>query len=92
MIGENSFSILRRLIDSGHEQLSPGAAEAVLHIRFSDTDQARVQELAAKSNRGSLSAEEADEYEAYISAADLLSLWQSKARMSLTKNNLSSAG
>ena len=86
MLGETPLSILRRLIDPAHGNLSPAAAEAVLQIRFTETDQARLTELADKSNQGMLSSREADEYDAYLAAADLLSLWKSKARLSLKQH------
>lgn len=83
MLGETPLSILRRLIDPGQGDLSPAAAEAVLHFAFTDADQARMSELASKSNLGTLGESESAEYDAYIAAADLLSLWKSKARLSL---------
>jgi hypothetical protein len=86
MSGDTLISILRRLIDAGQGTLSPAAAEAVLQMRFTDTDQARVSELAAKSNMGTLNPEEAAEYDGYIGAADLLSLWKSKARYALKQH------
>ena len=87
MSGETPLSILRRLIDPGQGDLSPAAAEAVLQFNFTDADQARLAELAAKSNGGTLSDPDAAEYDAYIAAADLLSLWKSKARLSLKHHN-----
>jgi len=86
MLGDNMFSILQRLIDPEQGNLSPAAAEAVLQIRFADSDQSRVSELAAKSNEGLLTPAEAEEYDGYIAAADLLSLWKSKARLSMRQH------
>ena len=86
MLGDTAISILRRLIDSETAELPTAAAEAVLHIRFTDADQARLQELATKSNHGTLAPQEAEEYDGYIAAADLLSLWKSKARLSLKQH------
>jgi len=43
-----------------------------------------MRELAIKSNHRTLTPQEADEYDGYIAAADLLSLWHSKARLALT--------
>jgi hypothetical protein len=84
MSGELALSILRRLIDSQPgDALSPAAAEAVLHLQLADADQARMRELAAKSNDGTLTPAEGDEYDAYIAAADWLSLWKSKARLAI---------
>ena len=83
MSGEMAFSILRRLIESQRGELSPAAAEAVLQLQLADPDQARMSELASKSNDGVLTSAEADEYDAYIAAADWLSLWKAKARVAL---------
>jgi hypothetical protein len=87
MFGETALSILRRLIDSGQGNLAHGAAQAVLQISFTDTDQARMNELASKSERGALTPQEAEEYDGYIAAADLLSLLKSKARLSSSRAN-----
>ena len=43
----------------------------------------RVEELAAKANEGELSAEERDEYEAYIEANNLMAILQAEARFRL---------
>jgi hypothetical protein len=86
MLGETAITILRRLIDSGQEKLSAQAAEAILQIRFGETDESRLQELAEKSNLGTLTTAEADEYDAYIVAGDLLSFWKTKARISLNRS------
>lgn len=70
-------------MDGEHEALSPAIARAILELRFSDRDQARVSELASRSNFGTLTAQEAAEYDNYIAADDALSLWRSKARLCL---------
>ena len=86
MRSDLALSILRRLVETGQEKLSPAAAEAVLHFQFSDADHAKMSELASKSNQGTLTAEEAEEYDGYIAVADLLSLWKSKARLALKQH------
>lgn len=90
MIGDTIVSILQRLIDMGQGALSPAAAQSILQIRFGEADQARVRELAARSNNGTLTIEEAAEYDSFIAADDVLSLWQTKARLFL-KNHPSAA-
>jgi hypothetical protein len=85
MSGDTVISILQRLVDASQGRLSAAAAEAVLQIRFSDADQTRISELADKSNQGTLACDEADEYDNYIAAADFLSLWKARARLSLKK-------
>ena len=86
MIGESAIAILRRLIAPDRGDLSPAAAEAILHLGFADEDQSRLSELATKSNSGTLTQQEADEYDGYLEAADLISLWKSKARLSLKQH------
>ena len=43
----------------------------------------RVDELAGKANEGELTAEERDEYEAYIEANNLMAILQAEARFRL---------
>jgi len=86
MVGDDMFSILQRLIDPEQGNLSAAAAEAVLQLQFSESDQARMTELAAKSNEGILTPAEGGEYDGYIVAADVLSIWKSKARLSMRQH------
>lgn len=84
MPGDTSILlVLRRLIDFSQGNLPPSVAEAVLQLHFSASDEARLTDLADKSTAGTLSAEEAIEYDALIDAADLVSFWKSKARLCL---------
>lgn len=83
MSGDTAITILRRLIDAFGGELNPAAAEAVLQLHLADADQSRIGELAERSSNGTLTPEETTEYDGYIAAADLLSLWKSKARASL---------
>jgi hypothetical protein len=87
MNGEALINILERLLDSSQEDLSPAAAEAVLKLDLSSEDQSRITQLAEMSNHGTLSESDASEYDALIAAADFLSLWKSKARLSLKRQN-----
>jgi hypothetical protein len=90
MVGDTIVSILRRLIEAGQGVIPPEAARSILELRFCDADLARVRELASRSNGGTLTAEEAAEYDSYLAADDVLSLWQSNARRS-PKNHPSAA-
>jgi len=87
MAQESTLAILRRLIDASQANLSKGAAEAVLQIQLTESDQARMTDLAARSNSGALTPEEGEEYDRYIEVADLLSVWKSHARRSLKQNS-----
>jgi hypothetical protein len=46
----------------------------------------RVAELAVKANDGELSADDREEYEAYIEANNLLAILQAEARYRLAQN------
>jgi hypothetical protein len=81
--GDTTVSILRRLIEDSQDGLSPEVAKSVLQMHFSEADLARVTELASRCNQGTLTAEETLEYDGYVAADALISLWQSKARASL---------
>jgi hypothetical protein len=58
-------------------------ARKILKLDYSEANHARMAELARKSNEGLLSDDERKELESYVVAGDLLSLLQSKARVSL---------
>ena len=83
MRADIALSILRRLIEQGQGGIPSAAAEAILQLEFADADRSRMNDLADKSNQGTLTHEEDDEYDGYIAVADLLSLWKSKARLAL---------
>lgn len=58
-------------------------AEGILALDFPEPDVVRADELNAKANGGTLTEEEQVELEAYVSIADMLAYWQSKARQVL---------
>ena len=74
-----------RLIQPGNGSFPEEAARAVLSINFSDTDKARMHDLAQRNGEGNLSAPERQELETYIRVADVLALLHAKARRSLKK-------
>jgi hypothetical protein len=49
-----------------------------------------MQELAAKNRRGEISHQELEELDHYITAGDILAIWQSKARQALKQCQASS--
>lgn len=77
--------VLRKVFDlSGHGITRP-LAEGILSLDFQDPDAARIEELNAKANEGTLGEREQAELEAYINVGDLLALWHSKARQALAQ-------
>lgn len=75
--------VLRKVFDlSGHGMTRP-LAESILALDFPEGEAARIDDLSAKANEGTLTDEEEAELEAYSNIGDLLAYWQSKARQSL---------
>jgi hypothetical protein len=77
--------ILNRLLDPVAKCFTPMVAEEIARLRADETVQARLDELAAKSNAGSLTDEERREYEMYVDALDVVGVLQAKARDLLLK-------
>ena len=77
--------IFGRVVDASNPTLTPEVARALLTFDFSESDHARMADLARKSNEGSLDVDERREFESYVFVGDVLALMKSKARMSLRK-------
>ena len=81
--------ILGRVIRSGINDITPETASWLLELDFPKKDHARVARLSAKANEGRLTGDEREELEEYIRAAEMLALWQSKARLALRRQSRS---
>jgi hypothetical protein len=79
----SEMAILRRVVDSDQQVLSAEAARAILRLRFSASDKARMNRLAAKNRQGKLTSEEEVALGNYIRVGQTLGILQSKARRSL---------
>lgn len=75
-----TLSALDRLLDPNAGWLTPISAQKLIDWKVSDELRNRIEELGQKANRGNLTAEEDDEYRAYLDDAELISLMQAKAR------------
>jgi hypothetical protein len=84
-IAENSA--MDRVLRPLSECLTREAAARVLEFQIDDSVQARVRELAELANEGALTAEERSEYQSYIDAADMVTLFKLKARRLLESSN-----
>ena len=73
-------AILARLIESRAEDLSQGAAEYLLSIRFGDNDVVRMNELSELAHLGALSPPQEAELDSYLHVSNLLAIMQSRAR------------
>ena len=76
--------LLNRLLEPVTSCLSLEAARRLVAIKADPSLQARMDELADKANQGNLAEDERNEYETYVSAANVLAILQSKARQLLT--------
>jgi len=76
-------AILARLIQLGQGELSRGAAEYLLSIRFDDLDIARMNLLSDRAQQGKLTGDEQNELDSYVHVSNLIATIQSKARRAL---------
>ena len=75
---------LDRMLDPLGRSLTPDAARQLAELRADPAAQQRMDELADRCNEGTLTADERAEYEAYVTAASLIAVLQSKARAVLS--------
>lgn len=73
-------TLLDELIEPFAECLTPDAARTIAAIRANEALQARVDFLADKANRATLTADERAEYDRYLAAFHFVTLLQAKAR------------
>ena len=66
--------------------LDAESANRVVEFRIDPEVQARLGVLAEKANDGTLSVDEQTEYEAFINAADFISILKLKARRQLQRD------
>ena len=71
---------LAKILDPVAQCFTPEVAKRVAELRADPAVQARIEELAEKSNEGTKTPEEMAEYEAYIQAMDVVAVLQKQAR------------
>ena len=76
--------LLDRLLDPIGRSLTPEAARQLADLRADPAAQQRMDDLAGRCNDGNLTADERAEYDAYVTAATLIAILQSKARAVLS--------
>ena len=79
--GTSGATIFSRIFESSGEGISLELARYILALGFSTEDRAHMRELAAKNRQGDISHQELEELDNYITAGDILAIWQSKARL-----------
>ena len=76
----NDSSVIDELMNPVGECLTPEVAERIVALRADTKLQSRVDELADKANRGTISASEKSVYEQYVRFSQFVTLLQLKAR------------
>lgn len=79
-------SLLDKIFEPFGDVMTPETAARFVNMRADDDVQRRIDELADKCTEGELTADESQEYDAYIQAIDFISIMQSKARQVLQRN------
>ncbi len=74
------------LLDPLSRCLDAESAQRVAEFHIDPAVQARIDTLAERANDGLLNEEERAEYEAFINAADFISILKLKARRQLNSN------
>ena len=83
LASEAEAAILKRVIRPDVGDVPPEVAKALLALGFQESDHARMAELSAKAQEGTLTPAEQDELDGYINVSHLISFIRSKARISL---------
>lgn len=74
------MSYFDRFIEPITEAFTPDIARKLTELRAKPAHQAEIDFLAGKANQGTLTAEEYLKYKRYIEAADIIAVFQAKAR------------
>jgi hypothetical protein len=77
---------LDRYLDPVTDALTPQVAQRILSLQPDPDVAARVEQLGEKSDVGTLSEEERDEYRALADAGTLIALLKAKARRCLARS------
>jgi hypothetical protein len=81
----NSAALLDGLFDPFSRCLDSESAQRVSEFRIDPDIQARIDTLAERANEGVLGEDERTEYEAFINAADFISILKLKAQRQLER-------
>jgi hypothetical protein len=85
------FEILKRVLRPEQTDMPAEVARFVLGVDLPSADRDRMEELGMKANRGTLSASEEQELDAYLKVCRSLAILHAKARLSLKARNLPAA-
>ncbi len=75
--------ILSEVLAADEGDLSPDVAQSVLRWKFASRSVKKINQLAQRNQRGTITAVEREVLERYLRVGGLLNLLQAKARLSL---------
>jgi hypothetical protein len=79
----NGIPVFECMLEPVTQSLNVDTAKKLVRIKAAPKVQARVAKLARKCNDGTLTEDEAAEYDRYIAFADFIAILQAKARLLL---------
>lgn len=83
----SATALLGRIIAPIGRCLTPAAAKKILSLRPDAPASRRLEALATKCDRGTLTPEERAEYHLFVEVGDLVALLQAKARRYLAEHS-----
>jgi uncharacterized protein (DUF2236 family) len=84
-------AILGRVLGPENRMLTPDAARSLLSLKFNTEDERRMNRLAAKARKGTLTDRERLQAEQFNLVSHLLALLQAKARHALREHGQDAA-
>jgi hypothetical protein len=78
-----TLHVADRMLRPVTDSLTPEVARRIVDARLDTETQARIDELAAKANRGTLTDEEREQYAEFVDYIDLIGIIKAKARLLL---------
>lgn len=80
VVASQQKQVLDRFLDPVRDILSPEIARAIADLRADSITQLRIEDLAARHHERQLNPDELAEYEALVSASNVMAVLQAKAR------------
>ena len=77
-------NMIGRVLEPLFRALPLDSARQIVSLSADDSLQIRVQFLAERANEGELTAEESNEYQAFVDAGDILATLQALARKTIS--------
>jgi hypothetical protein len=84
----STATFLDRFFDPITHLLPPETARQLIDLQLDPNVQARIDELAAKANEGTLTDDERQEYAEYVEGLDLIAIFKLKAQAALDRQAL----